>query len=392
MHLLETLKTAINALLLNKARSFLTMLGVIIGVFSVVTLVSVVQGFQNYITDQFSALGSNTVIVGPGGITTGDPSKAYSSNKLENKHYDLLKLNSSDKVLAIAPSIRLSKDATYKTKTYLSTIFGTTQSVVDIGALNVDKGRFYTDAEDTAKARVVVLGSEVVKQLFGTRSPIGERIKVEKETFQVIGTVASKGSSFDDRIYMPIKTTENAFNLTNISSIVLKTKNAGDVDTVIKETELILMKDLKKDDFTVFSSKDILTSINNILSMVSVGLGAIAGISLLVGGIGIMNIMLVSVTERTREIGLRKALGATSGNIGLQFVIESVLLSVLGGLVGLGLGWLATFAVQSFVRAEVPWWAIVLALGFSLTVGVVFGTYPAVNASKKDPIEALRFE
>lgn len=368
------------------------MLGVIIGVFSVVTLIAVVRGFQNYITDQFSALGSNLVIVGPGGATGGDPSKAYTNNKLEYKHYELVKLYSSDKVEYVAPSLRLSKNTTYKTKSYLASVSGSTEASHEMLALDVDKGRYFTDAENKAKAHVAVLGSDVVDNLFGTRNPIGERIKIDKESYEVIGTVASKGSSFDDRIYVPIKTIQEQFNLDTITNVTLKTKNAGDVDVVTKETELILLRELKKDDFTVFSSKDILSSINNILGMVAIGLGAIAGISLLVGGIGIMNIMLVTVTERTREIGLRKALGATSENIGLQFIIEAVLLSVIGGGIGLGLGWGVTFAVQSFVRAEIPWWAIVLAFGFSLTVGVVFGTYPAINASKKDPIEALRFE
>jgi putative ABC transport system permease protein len=173
---------------------------------------------------------------------------------------------------------------------------------------------------------------------------------------------------------------------------MMKAKDGADMDTVIKEAKLALRRDLKEDDFSVFSQKEILSSINSILGVLSIGLAAIAGISLFVGGIGIMNIMLVSVTERTREIGLRKALGATSKDIALQFITESVALSVTGGGIGLLLAWLATQAVQSLIRAEVPWWAALLGFGFSLVVGVIFGTYPAVSAAKKDPIEALRYE
>ena len=177
-----------------------------------------------------------------------------------------------------------------------------------------------------------------------------------------------------------------------ISAIAIKAKDATNIELTTKEIKMALLRDLKSDEFTLMTQEDMLSSISSILGILTTALAAIAGISLLVGGIGIMNIMLVSVTERTREIGLRKALGATSFNIGLQFLVESVVISVSGGIVGLLLGWIATLIANNWIRAEVPIWAIILAFGFSLFVGIVFGTYPALKASKKDPIEALRYE
>ena len=185
---------------------------------------------------------------------------------------------------------------------------------------------------------------------------------------------------------------QGVFDTKTLSYIYIKAKPNVNIDEAMKAVEIALYKDLKRDDFTVLSQKDLLNSIQEILGILAIGLASVAGISLLVGGIGIMNIMLVSVSERVSEIGLRKALGATSKNIATQFMLESIMLSVLGGGFGLGFSWLATLFAQQYFRAEIPWWATVLAFAFSLVVGVTFGTYPAIKASKLDPIEALRFE
>lgn len=390
---LETIRTAVNSLRLNKVRSALTMLGVIIGVFSVVSLVSLVRGFQNYVTDQFNAIGSNLIIVTPGfSGFSDDPSKAYTNNKLEDKHVDMLKTYLSDKFIGISPSIRVGKDLKYKTNEYYSTLSAGNYETKDIFDLQLKSGRFFTKSEEETGAKVIVLGNDVNRELFGTKNSIGEYIKIDNESFLVIGYTKEKGQNFDDRVFLPYTTVKKTFDVTKLSSIVLKAKNNQDIDMLMRDVKLTLMRDMKKDDFSVLSQKDIISSIQNILNVISMGLGAIAGISLLVGGIGIMNIMLVSVTERTKEIGLRKALGATSKNIAFQFIYEAVFLSVVGGFIGLLLGWLLTFALKSFVRAEVPLWSIFLALGFSVLVGVIFGTYPAIKASNKDPIEALRYE
>jgi ABC-type antimicrobial peptide transport system permease subunit len=394
MTLQEIFRSSSTALVLNKVRTFLTMLGVVIGVFAVVSLVSLVKGFENYITDQFSALGSNLIWVMPGVINFeqggGEPS--YANNKLGYKHIDLLKRYVGDEFTDISPMVEVPKIVKYKTKTYTSTLMGGTERVLEILSVQIDKGRFYTKSEVDTKAKVVILGKLVVEELFPTKDPIGEQVKIDGINFTVIGTAKERGPSFDDRTFIPETTVKSSLAIDRFTAIIVKVKNGLDMEAVASSIKLALRRDLKADDFTVMSQKDILSSINSILNVLSICLAAIAGISLFVGGIGIMNIMLVSVTERTREIGLRKALGATSRDIMLQFMTESVVISILGGSLGLLLAWLSTLAIQSLLRAEVPWWSVLLAFGFSLLVGVIFGTYPALSASKKDPIEALRYE
>jgi putative ABC transport system permease protein len=390
----EVFRSSFIALTLNKIRTFLTMLGVIIGVFAVVALVSIVKGFENYITDQFNALGSNLVMVVPGIINLemggGEPN--YSNNKLEYKHIDIIERYAGDYISDISAMIRVPKTVKFKTKSYLATVVGGNEKMLGIVNVQIDKGRFYTKSEEDAKARVIILGKLVVDELFPTKEPIGEQVKIDGVGFTVIGTAKEWGPNFDDRAFMPDTTAKTVLGLDKFTAIVMKVNPKYDIEEILRAVKLALRRDLKADDYSVLSQKDILSSVNSILGVLSTALAAIAGISLLVGGIGIMNIMLVSVTERTREIGLRKALGATSRDILLQFMTESIVISLLGGLLGLLFAWLGTLAIRSLIRAEVPWWSVVLGIGFSLLVGVVFGTYPALAASKKDPIEALRYE
>ncbi len=396
MTLSEIFRAAFTSLGLNKVRTFLTMLGVIIGVFAVVSLVSLVKGFENYITDQFSTLGSNLLWVLPGAVSFGQGggggAPGFSNNKLDYSHIDLISRYAADQITDISPMVEVPKVLNYKTKSYTATLMGGNDRVLDILNVQVDKGNFYTKTDVTTKSKVVVLGSLVVSELFPTKNPIGEQIKIDGISFTVTGTLKAWGPSFDNRVFLPETTARSSLGIDKFTAILVKVKSGLDVEQVGNSVKLILRRDLKADDFTVMTQKDLLSSINNILGILSICLAAIAGISLFVGGIGIMNIMLVSVTERTREIGLRKALGATSRDILLQFMTESMAISLLGGLFGLLLAWLATLSIRSILRAEVPWWSILLGVGFSLVVGVVFGTYPAMSASKKDPIEALRFE
>jgi len=389
----QTLKTALNSLRLNVVRSFLTMLGVIIGVFSVILLISIVRGFQNYIVDQFSALGSNLVFVSPGKVSAGsDPGAIYTGNKLEQKHIDLIQRSLSNDIISISSITEVGKMVKYKTNSYYATLVGGSYESGNIFDIALQSGRFYSKAEQMSKARVAVISPLVEKELFPSRNPVGQTIKIESYSFEIIGLAKEKGSQFDDRIYIPDTTVKDVLGIDKFNGIVLKAKDANKIDQLITDTKLVLLRDLKPEDFTVLSQKDILNTVQSVLHILTLGLGAIAGISLLVGGIGIMNIMLVSVTERTREVGLRKALGATSIDIGLQFLIESVVISISGGLIGLLLGWLGSLVGRSFIKTEVPLWAVLLAVGFSVLVGVVFGTYPAIKASRKDPIEALRYE
>lgn len=389
----ETVKSAFTALSLNKVRTFLTMLGVTIGVFSVVALVSVVQGFQNYITDQFNALGSNLVLVTPNiGNGNQDPSRAFMSNKLTFENVDTIERSVGDKISAASVSMRIAKTLKFKTKSYDATLVGGNYKSAEIFDLQLSTGSFFTKNDDISGLNKIVIGADVQKELFGDRSAVGEIVKIDGEPFEIVGALVPKSTNFDDRVFLPATTVKKDFGIDTVSSIAVKVKEGQDINEVMKEVKMALLRDMKNDDFSVVTQKDILTSIDSILSVLSTALAAIAGISLLVGGIGIMNIMLVSVTERTQEIGLRKALGATSKNIGVQFLSESIIISLGGGLVGLGLGYLGAYLIRDLIRATVPWWAVVAAMGFSIVVGIVFGTYPALSASKRDPIEALRFE
>ncbi len=390
---LEVYKTSNKALLLHKGRTILTMLGVIIGVFAVITLVSMGIGVQNYVTDQFESIGSNVLFITPGNAGFAeDPANLFGKLKFEEKHIKLIESYAGDYIDIVSPSVRFSGTVKYKTRSYYSSILAPNYKAQQAFDLSLQEGRFFNEAEQNNKIRIAILGPNVVEELFPNINPIGQKVKIEDFTYEVIGYTKKKSQDFDNNVYMPYTVAMSDFGINNFQGMVVKIKNRDDMELAKKEITLALLRDLNKDDFQIISAEDILSSIQNILSILTTAVGAIAGISLIVGGIGIMNIMLVSVTERTREIGLRKAVGASPKDIALQFVFEAIMISVGGGAVGLLLGWLASLAARSFVRTEVPLWAVLLAFGFSVVVGVVFGTYPAIKASKKDPIEALRYE
>jgi putative ABC transport system permease protein len=393
LRLNDTFITAHRALWANKVRTALTMLGVVIGVFSVVSLVSLVQGVQNYVTDQFNELGSNLVFVSPGRAAINeDPAVAFTNNKLDESHLDLIEKHASDYVYDTSPMITVQRSITYKTKKYFGIVTGVNHNYLDIDEVKLTEGRNFTVAEEEGNARVAILGPKAKEDLFGVRKAVGEKIKIDNRSYLIIGVTEERGPDWDELILFPYTTVQRVMDVDVFSYIYVKLKDGVNVDIGTKEIELALLRDLKKDDFTLLNAQDLLESVQEILNILSIGLTAVAAISLLVGGIGIMNIMLVSVTERTKEVGLRKALGATPFNIGLQFLIESSMISLGGGFIGLGFGYLTTFIARQFLRAEVPWWAVLLSLSFSIVVGLIFGTYPALVAAKKDPIEALRYE
>jgi len=395
MNAKEILSTASKALLLNKVRSFLTMLGVIIGVFAVISLVSLVGGVQEYVVSSFEDLGSNLIFVVNGKIEMGQRQTAGSalvSTNLKEKHVDMIKSTAKDYVDYITPQSQTYQTIKYKTEEYFLLLLGVNYEANDIFNSNIEKGRYFNRVEQENSSRVVVLGNNLGKKFFGEENPIGKKIKINGKSYEVVGLLAKKSPNYDESVILPYTTVMDEFSATGITSIVVKVKDNVDLEQAQQQIKLALLKDLKEDKFTVMTQEDILESIQNILNMLTIALASISGISLLVGGIGIMNIMLVSVAERTKEIGLRKALGATSSDIKNQFMAEAILISSLGGVLGLLLGWVTTIAIRPLIKAVIPVWAIPLALGFSLAVGIVFGTYPAVNASKKDPIEALRYE
>lgn len=393
MRFLEILRTSLNSLISNKIRTFLTMLGVIIGVFAVVALVSLVGGIENFIIDRFNAIGSNLIVVAPGRAGFGqDPALSFTKKTLEEKHVDLIREELGEEIKGVTPSIRLVKKASYKTKDQQVIVTAGNSEGADLFNLELVEGRFFTKEEVKNKAAVVIIAPNVRKELFGERDPIGEKIKMGSKQFAIIGLSGKEGGQSNERVYMPYTTAQETFDINSITNILAKSQSMDMIDQTALKIRHTLAQELDPNDFTVISQKDILKSVGDILNILSAILAAIAGISLVVGGIGIMNIMLVTVNERIHEIGLRKALGATKIAIGFQFFIESVIISVLGGLLGLFISWLLTLAIKNTIRAEITNWAILLSIGFSLFIGALFGTYPALKAANKDPIEALRHE
>lgn len=402
--MLNTFKIAIKAILTNKYRAFLTMLGVIIGVGSVVMLTSIGTGLQAYIEDQFDQLGANTVLVYPGdpfgeggGFSRENQISAVANSKLEMEDVrDIIRLR--EYVNTAIPMAMQTDTISYRKEEKNTSIVGSTHEYPDVqSGISIAKGRFFTKAESENKKRVVVLGWTIAEELFGTIDPVGKNIKIGNQTYEVTGVQEESGASFggpsfDTYVFIPIETMFKQYDTKNVIEIIVKAKRTDNIPETISALEDELSKKYDNDEFSVFDQSEILDTINQILGVLTVGLGGISSISLVVGGIGIMNIMLVSVSERTREIGLRKALGATPNTILMQFLIEAAVLSLLGGTIGLIIAFLGTLAMQSFFPAKITFEAVLLAFGVSTAVGLIFGAAPARRAAKLSPIEALRYE
>lgn len=405
MELRNIFKTALKALWINKARSFLTMLGVIIGVGSVVLLTSIGTGLQLYVEQQFSDLGSDTLFVVPGdpfggGGGFGNQTTTFiesAQGKIKPRQLDLILRENRNYILDGAITGLGAGSAKYKDKTQKVTLLGVTPNYGQVNNFEVEKGNWFSENDDERSERIVVLGSKIAEELFGQIDPVNKKIKIESQKYRVAGVLETRGGfggpSFDNYIYLPLNTLFDEFNTEIIDSFILKIKDEDQIQAAIEGIEKTMLdENLEEDDFTVFDQTQLLETINNILGVLTAGLGAIAAISLVVGGIGIMNIMLVSVTERTREIGLRKALGATPNVILIQFLFEAALLSVIGGMIGVGIAYGGSLIIQQWFPAQVTSQAIVLAFGVSTVVGLVFGAAPARRAAKLSPIEALRYE
>jgi len=394
---LEIHRLAIKAILANKVRSFLTMLGVIIGVSSVILLVSIGSGLKEYISGQFRDLGTNILFVVPGSKGfQGDPGSAFANNKLSEKEYDNLKRELSQNV-KVALVFEATKRAKFASFSELIDINGIAENYFDVAGYKINEGQKLSQNDIVTSARRGIIGPTIVSDFFPNGSPIGKTIILGNEKILIIGVYASKGGGFggvdrDKQIFVPYTTAKKYFGLEKASAFFIQLTDGFDKEASKRQIKTILLKTLKEDQFSIVSQDELLNSITGILNALTIGLGGIAAISLLVGGIGIMNIMLVSVTERTREIGLRKAVGAKPLDILSQFLIEAVALSTFGGTIGILLGFLGSLGLKSFINTAITPWSVIIAFVFSAFVGIAFGTWPAYKASKKDPIEALRYE
>ncbi len=396
MNFTESFRIALRALSANKARSMLTMLGVIIGVAAVILLVGIGTGVQDEVTGSLEGLGSNLLFVVPGQYsasteTGGPPSRYFTLDDA-----DMLRRR-VEGASAVVPVMQASSTIKAGNRSLRVIVAGGTEQGSEVFTSELADGRDYRRSEVQAASRVIALGYRAATELFPNQDPLGKQVTLNGQRFTVIGHYKSQGGGLagdqDLQVQIPITTAQKLFGDSDISTIVVKAGDPDEVDLVRGEIKRAL-KPTFGDEFTVFSQEQTLGILSDLLGMLTYMLAGIASISLLVGGIGIMNIMLVSVSERTREIGIRKAVGARTYDILSQFVIEAVGLSVLGGLIGIavGLGGATLIEAVSPVPTNVTPWAVAMSFFFALAVGVFFGVYPAWKASQLDPIEALRYE
>jgi putative ABC transport system permease protein len=407
--LLENIKIAFQALFLNKLRSFLTMLGIIIGVGSVVAMFSIGAGAQQSVIQSVQSIGSNLII-----ITPGNPEEenymgaqlAFGTQQAELTIDDLRAIEREATLITeVAPVIFSSSVASYLNKSTQSTVFASTENGREIYNMKIEKGNFYSKSDVSNALNVAVIGQTVIKNLFRKTDPIGKIIKLDGKNFKVIGTLESKGTDTlgndqDDFISVPVTTAQNKlYGLNSYNMILAQSVSEKDIDAATEEIKSILRRHRnirfgEKEDFIVQNQTQMLDVISIITGIFTVVIAGIASISLLVGGIGIMNIMLVSVTERTREIGIRKAIGAKNRDILIQFLVESTVLSVTGGIFGILFAVLISGILSRYTGLEtsITVFPIIIAFSFSTVIGLFFGIYPAMRASRLNPIDALRYE
>jgi len=403
----ENVKIALRAIGANKMRSILTVLGVMIGVAAVIAVVSLVQGMQYQISSQLENVGATFVQVRPDfSASRGNPFLPFPALTYDDA---LAIRRGATAVRDFTPIFQANVALKNGDTRHDAMLYGVRQSYPDVAKQYIDHGRFFGTLDEEAKKRVAVLGSEAARQL-GLTDPIGKDIRLDDNNFTVIGVMEKRGSSIggdpDDVVYIPFATAQMLYGPDRMQHlpIALQVRTREDMDLAKEQVRDILrvrhhLKKGQPDDFQVISQEELMKTISTVLNTTTGIMGAVVGIALLVGGIGIMNIMLVSVTERTREIGIRKAIGARRYDVLIQFLIEAVTLSGFGGAVGIALGYLGAAGVRLILKrwlelppVHTPMWAIVLAFGFCAILGIIFGIYPAAKASKLDPIEALRYE
>lgn len=405
MEFWQTVKIALKSISSNKLRSFLTMLGMVIGISSVIILVAMGQGTKSKVASQIQGLGTNLITVS----ITGNRNKSISNE-------EIAELKKQPGIKEIAPVITNSASVKYTDQDAQTvSIEATTPEYEEVRNTHVQSGRFINQLDVDNHLDSILIGTDVVDEIMNTRDVIGKKLLVNGYEFTVVGLLEQKGSSMsgssDLTIIMPVTTAERLFKNTNIRTFYVEATSSDKVDTAMGYLQLFMNTKFNSsssgnisnssnnssstnNNFRIFNQTELLSTVNASNDSMTMMLAGIAAISLLVGGIGIMNIMLVSVTERTREIGIRKAIGAKRSRILMQFLVESVVVSGIGGLLGVVIGCIGSSLINKFfnIAMQVPGNVVLLAFGFSVTVGIVFGLYPANKASKLNPIEALRYE
>ena len=392
MGLVQAYKMAIKSIVSNKVRSFLTMLGVIIGVAAVIASVAFAQGSTKSVTSNLESLGTNLIQISIPG--------RQSNRKVELK--DLLQFGekNSDNIALIAPSVTSTLTVKNGTNTRSTTVLGTTEDYAEIKSVNVSSGRFILSFDTDYRQKVAVVGTAVINDIYKGQNPLNQTIKINGDIYKIVGileeTDGGQDSGNDDRVIIPVSTAMRMMKQSSVSNFMVQAASADTVDAAMSALNDYLYGIFKStNSYRVFNQAQMLSTLNSVTGTMMVVLGGIATISLVVGGIGIMNIMLVSVTERTREIGIRKAIGAKKKNIMVQFLIEALMVTGMGGVIGVVIGVsIIHFVLGGFsIVPEVyslPW--IVISLGVSVVVGVIFGLFPAYKAANLNPIEALRTE
>jgi len=404
--ILQSLKIALESLWANKMRSVLSMLGIVIGVGAVIAIVSVGTGSTQSVTSSISDLGSNM-------ISISASSGKFRAGQASTSSQDKFSLELADYMAEFCPSVKsvipvkqVSGRLIVGDTSVDATMIGTNVDYTEVNNYQVEQGRFVSSQDEEKRTQVMVLGSGLAEDLFEEANPIGQKVKINYEgriyMFEVIGLMQEKGNTIagqlDDQAYIPLSLAmDKMTNSDYVSSYIAQADSSEKASNAVSELENFMVKFLDDEDqeqFRIISQDELLETVSNVTGTMSMMLGGIAAISLLVGGIGIMNIMLVSVTERTREIGIRKALGARNKHILSQFLMESLSLSSFGGVIGIGFGWVAAYFLSQYGQwpLMISTLSVGLAFGFALFIGIFFGLYPAMKAARMNPVEALRYE